>query len=134
MIKSFEDLEVYQLSYSVANEIFLISKEFPKEELYSLTSQIIRSSRSISSNIAEGWAKRTYENKFKLQLIDSLGSTAETLNWIRFAKDCGYINESTYNNFSLKLDQIGKMLTKLHQNWRTFKSSDSSIQLPTSDL
>lgn len=134
MIKSFEDLEVYQLSYSVANEIFLLTRDFPKEELYSLTSQIVRSSRSISSNIAEGWAKRTYENKFKLQLIDSSGSTAETKNWIRFAKDCGYVSQTTYSDYCQKLDQIGKMLTKLHQNWKTFKSSESILQPPISNV
>ena len=58
MIKSYNDLEVYKLSYNLAMDIFLLSKKFPKEELYSLTSQIIRSSRSISSNVAEGWAKK----------------------------------------------------------------------------
>ena len=58
MIKSYNDPEVYKLSYNLAMDIFLLSKKFPKEELYSLTSQIIRSSRSISSNVAEGWAKK----------------------------------------------------------------------------
>lgn len=84
MIKSFRDLEVHELSYDLAMEIFFLKRSFPKEELYSLTSQIIRSSRSISSNIVEGWAKRIYENKFKLHLIDALGSTAETQNWSPF--------------------------------------------------
>jgi four helix bundle protein len=119
MIKSYEDLDVYQFSYKVAMEIFELAKEFPKEELYSLTSQIIRSSRSVSSNIVEGWAKRTYENKFKVHLIDALGSNAETQNWIRFAKDCNYITSDTYHSYYSKLDQIGKMLTKLHQNWKS---------------
>ena len=100
-------------------EIFFLTKKFPKEEVYSLTSQIIRSSRSISSNIVEGWAKRTYENKFKVQLIDALGSTAETQNWILFAKDCGYITVEEFELFNSKLDTIGKMLTKLHQNWKS---------------
>lgn len=119
MIKSFKDLEVYNLSYTLAMEIFFLTKKFPKEEVYSLTSQIIRSSRSISSNIVEGWAKRTYENKFKVQLIDALGSTAETQNWILFAKDCGYITVEEFELFNSKLDTIGKMLTKLHQNWKS---------------
>ncbi len=116
MIKSFRDLEVYTLSYEVAMELFRTSRKFPKEELYSLTSQLVRSSRSISANIAEGWSKRFYENKFKLHLIDSLGSTGETQNWISFARDCGYITESEYKLF---LDHVGRMLTKLHQNWQT---------------
>jgi four helix bundle protein len=119
MIKSFKDLEVYNLSYQVAMDIFFLTKKFPKEELYSLTSQIVRSSRSVSSNIVEGWAKRTYENKFKLQLVDALGSCAETQNWILFAKDCGYITTEEFESFNERLELIGKMLTKLHQNWKS---------------
>jgi four helix bundle protein len=119
MIKSFKDLEVYNLSYQIAMDVFFMTRKFPKEELYSLTSQIVRSSRSISSNIVEGWAKRTYENKFKLQLVDALGSCTETQNWILFAKDCNYISTEEYQLHYEKLDQIGKMLTKLHQNWKS---------------
>ena len=126
MIKSFRDLEVYNLSYTLAMEIFILTRKFPKEETYSLTSQIIRSSRSISSNLVEGWAKRTYENKFKLQLVDALGSAAETQNWILFAKDCGYITVEEFELFNNKLDTIGKMLTKLNQNWKS--------SLPASNL
>jgi four helix bundle protein len=105
MIKSFKDLEVYNLSYTMAMEIFFLTKKFPKEEVYSLTSQIIRSSRSISSNIVEGWAKRTYENKFKVQLVDALGSSEETQNWILFAKDCGYITVEDFNYLTVNLIQ-----------------------------
>ena len=101
-------------------EIYFLSKRFPKEEMYSLTSQIIRSSRSISSNIAEGWAKREFENVFKQYLIHSLGSCAETQNWLSFAKDCQYISLEEYGAFNEKLDQIGKMLNKLYQNWKRF--------------
>src|SRR5688572_22103116 len=119
MIKSFNDLEFYKLSYELAMEIFQASKKFTKEELYSLTSQIIRSSRSISSNIVEGWSKRHYENKFKVHLIDALGSAGETQNWISFAKDCGYLTEKDFLVYQDQLDHIGKMLTKLHQNWES---------------
>jgi four helix bundle protein len=124
MIKSYKDLEVFNLSYAMAIEIFQLSKAFPKEETYSLTSQVVRSSRSISANIAEGWAKRIHEKKFKLHLIDALGSAAETQNWIQFAKDCNYLNEKDYQSLTGKLDQIGKMLTKLHQNWKTPQTSN----------
>lgn len=121
MIKSFNDLEVYKLSYALAMDIFKITRKFPKEELYSLTSQIVRSSRSVSANIVEGWSKRHYENKFKVHLIDALGSAGETQNWISFAKDCGYLTQEEYLKFEDTLDHIGKMLTKLHQNWETKK-------------
>ena len=120
MIKTYKDLEVYKLSYELAMEIFFLSKSFPKEEVYSLTSQIIRSSRSISSNIVEGWSKRNFENVFKQHLIHSLGSCGETENWLNFAKDYGYIDETIYSNYFTKLDSIGKMLNKLNQNWKSY--------------
>lgn len=116
MIKSYKDLDVYNISYELAMGIFELTKEFPIEEKYSLTSQIVRSSRSISANITEGWAKRSYENYFKQHLIHALGSNAETENWLSFAKDCNYITESKADELTKKLEQIGKMLTKLHQN------------------
>lgn len=118
MIQSYKDLEVYQLSYKVAMDIFFLSRKFPKEEVFSLTSQIVRSSRSISANITEGWAKREYENVFKQQLVNALGSCAETQNWLSFAKDCGYIIKEEFTLFDNQLTTIGKMLNKLHQNWR----------------
>jgi len=85
MIKSYKDLNVYQASFSVAMEIFELTKKFPREEIYSLTDQIRRSSRSVTSNIVEGWAMRRYENVFKRHLVNSLGSCAETSVWIEFA-------------------------------------------------
>ena len=120
MIKSYKDLNVYNLSYDLAMEIFWLTRDFPKEEVYSLTSQVVRSSRSISSNITEGWAKREYENYFKQHLIHALGSNAETENWLRFAKDCNYISERERDKLDEKLNQVGKMITKLHQNWQTY--------------
>jgi four helix bundle protein len=89
----YEDLNVYNLAYELAMDIFKVTKHFPEEEKYSLTSQIIRSSRSISSNITEGWARWQYENSFKRHLIYALGSSAKTENWLKFARDCGYIPE-----------------------------------------
>ena len=129
MIKSYKDLDVYNLSYQLAMDIFFLTKKFPKEEIYSLTSQIVRSSRSISGNIVEGWAKRIYPKKFKTQLVDALGSSAETQNWISFAKDCGYISDNQYQDYSDKLEQIGKRLTKLHQNWKSIPKSNPSSNL-----
>lgn len=120
MIKSYKDLEVYNCSYEIAMIIFHTSRSFPKEELYSLTSQMISASRSISANIVEGWAKREYEKTFKRHLIDALGSCQETQNWIKFAYDCKYLNQEDFNKFDDELNKIGKMLTRLHQNWRKF--------------
>ncbi len=81
-VRSYEDLKVFQLSYKLATEIFWLTKDFPKEEIYSLTDQMRRSSRSIPVNIAEAWAKRKYENVFKRHLIDSVGSCDETKVWL----------------------------------------------------
>lgn len=121
MIKSYKDLKVYNISYELAMEIFKLTRTFPKEETYSLTSQIVRSSRSISANITEGWAKRHYENYFKQHLVHALGSNAETENWISFAKDCNYISAKEAKYLSKKVTKVGKMLTKLHQNWETYE-------------
>jgi four helix bundle protein len=118
MIKSYKDLEVYKQSFELAMEIFWVTRNFPKEEMYSLTSQINRSARSISANITEGWAKRNFEAVFKQHLITSLGSSAETENWLRFALKCNYLDESTFEKLTSELNQIGKMLHALHKNWK----------------
>ena len=119
MIKSFRDLEVYRRAYAFAMDVFVITKKFPKEETYSLTSQIIRSSRSVAANISEGWARRLYENVFKQFLVTSLGSASETQTWLDFAKDCQYISAEEHQLLSEELDAIGKMLTQLHKRWKT---------------
>lgn len=119
MIKSYKDLDVYKLSFELAMDIFEITRSFPKEEMFSLTSQIVRSSRSVSANITEGWAKRRYESEFKKHLIYSLGSTAETETWIKFSLECKYISQEQANTLSKKVNSVGKMLTKLHQNWKS---------------
>ena len=120
MIKSYKDLEVYRRSFKMAIDIFWMTRNFPKEEVYSLTSQITRSSRSVSSNIVEGWAKRQYESVFKQHLVTSLGSNAETENWLIFAYECKYIDDKTLNGLSEEINEIGKMLTTLHQNWKSY--------------
>ncbi len=119
MIKSYKDLEVYNRSFKMAMDIFWMTRDFPKEEIYSLTSQITRSSRSVSSNIVEGWAKRTYEAIFKQHLVNALGSNSETENWLRFSLECKYIDQSQFDQMLNEIDQIGKMITSLHQNWRS---------------
>ena len=119
MIRSYKDFDVFQRSYSLAMTIFKIAANFPTEEKYSLTSQLIRSSRSVSANIAEGWAKRNYEKKFRQHLVDALGSNTETEVWLSFALDCNYLNKEDFNTLTEENTVIGKMLTKLHQNWKS---------------
>ena len=120
MIKKLNDLEVYVKAYDFGMKIFEISKFFPKEEMYSLTSQIIRSSRSISANISEGWAKRAYENVFKQHLIHALGSSEETRTWLDFSKDCKYISKDKHKTLIGELESIGKMITQLHKKWKSY--------------
>jgi four helix bundle protein len=101
-------------------DVFKVTRSFPKDERYSLTDQLIRSSRSISANIAEGWGKRVYENDFKRHLTYSIGSLEETKVWLLFAKDCGYVQVEVYEALALKCDEIGAKVYKLFENWKTF--------------
>ena len=86
-IRSVVDLDVYRGAYQAAMEVFRISRSFPNEERYSLTDQLVRSSRSVAANIREGFGKREYENVFFRHLVDALGSAEETQTWLDFAKD-----------------------------------------------
>ena len=88
------DLDVYKKAFDLAMEIFEISKKFPKEEMYSLTDQIRRSSRSVCANLAEAWRKRRYEAAFVSKLSDSEAESAETQTWLEFAVRCGYLSRN----------------------------------------
>lgn len=100
-------------------DVFQLSRSFPKEEKYSLTDQIVRSSRSITANISEGWGKRIYENEFKKHLVYAMGSLEETKVWMLFAKDCGYIGEDKLIEMSEKFNNLGGKIYKLYDNWKT---------------
>ena len=113
MISSLSDLECFELSYALANDIFKATKVFPKEEKYTLTDQVIRSSRSIAANIAEGWGKRTYENEFKRHLIYSIGSLEETKLWLRFTKNCEYLSAKEYSELQTKYERLGSKIYRL---------------------
>jgi four helix bundle protein len=110
MNRGFKSLKVYQLSYQLAMEIFEISKKFPKEETYSLTNQVRRSSRSVCSNIAEAYRKRRYPRHFTSKISDADGEASETMIWIEFAKDCKYIDEIKCESLTVNYEEVGKML------------------------
>lgn len=112
-INSFKDLIVYQKAYNLAMQIFDISKGYPKEERYSLTDQIRRSSRSVTSNIAEAWAKRIYTKVFVNKLSDSLGEEFETEGWLDYSLDCNYIKKETHSLLIAEYDQVRKMLISM---------------------
>ena len=108
--QSFRDLLVYQKSRKLSKEIFQLTKTFPKEEMFSLTDQIRRSSRSVGAQIAEAWAKRRYEKHFVSKLTDSDGEQQETQHWIGVAFDCGYITENQGRELIEKCQELGRML------------------------
>jgi four helix bundle protein len=112
-VNSFRDLIVYQKAYKLAMEIFEISKGFPKEEKYSLTDQMRRSSRSVTSNLAEAWARKKYPKAFVNKLTDSLGEEYETEVWLDYSRDCNYITISSHSNFMNLYDEVRKMLISM---------------------
>jgi four helix bundle protein len=108
--RSFRELAVYQKSRQLQREILKLTKLFPKEEMFSLTDQIRRSSRSIGANISEAWAKRRYEKHFISKLTDADGEQMETQHWIETALDCEYIEQKTSVQLIEKCLEIGRML------------------------
>ncbi|WP_428940464.1 four helix bundle protein [Fontivita pretiosa] len=109
-IRTHLDLDVYQRAFALANNIFRLSKHFPKEEMYSLTDQIRRSSRSICANLAEAWRKRRYPAAFVSKLSDAETETAETQVWIEFAVGCEYWDRSTARSLYAKYNGIIRTL------------------------
>ena len=114
------DLKVYQLAYDLAMEIFHLSRSFPREELYSLTDQIRRSSRSVAANIAEGFRKRRYPNMLVSKLTDSDAEATETQVWLDFAVDCGYMSQKNRDRLTDGYEQVGKMLSWMMSNPERF--------------
>ena len=91
-VEFFRELDVYSGAQGMEQGIFELSKTFPKEEKYSLTDQIRRSSRSIGAQIAEAWARRRYEKHFVAKLTDACGELFETQHWILSASNCRYVS------------------------------------------
>lgn len=120
IINTAKELKVYKIAYELAMEIYEISKQWPKEERYSLTDQIRRASRSICANLREAWAKRRYEAHFISKLTDSDAENNETDTWLDFAHDCGYLNREDYNRLSARCLEVGKMLGSMLNNPEKF--------------
>jgi len=110
MLRGHRDLKVYQLAYKLAMDIFHSSKRFPREELYSLTDQIRRSSRSVAANLAEGFRKRRYPAMLVSKLTDCDAEASETQVWIDFAFDCGYLSKENREQLTSGYEEVGKML------------------------
>jgi four helix bundle protein len=108
--QGFRGLRVYQLAFKLAMEIYHESKKFAREELYSLTDQIRRASRSVASNIGEGYRRKLYPKMFVSKMSDADGEGSETQVWIEFAFACGYISAEIRLRWLKGYEEIGRML------------------------
>ena len=111
--RGFRDLIVFQKSYSLGIEVFDLTKTFPKEERYSLSDQIRRSSRSVAVNISEAWAFRTYPKSFISKLFISYGEASETSVWLDYARDHQYISNDIHKKIFNKYEEVQKMLRSM---------------------
>lgn len=112
----FKELVAFQKSFTLAMNIFILSKSFPKEEKYALTDQVRRSSRSVSANIAEAYRKRRYPNHFISKLTDSDAENSETSVWLEFALKCEYIDLTTFTELNNQTIEIGKLINFMINN------------------
>ncbi len=120
MATGFENLEAYKSAFCLAMSIFEMTKEFPKEEKYSLTDQIRRSSRAVNANLAEAYSKRRYEAHFISKLSDAFMENNETQVWLQFALECKYIKSDVYEEFLEKSKGIGRLLNYMMNNPKKF--------------
>lgn len=112
----FNGLLAYKKSFELAMSIFEISKSFPREEMYSLTDQIRRSSRSTNICLVEAYRKRRYKAHFISKLSDSDMENSETKGWLKFALDCKYLSQESYNHLVLRSEEVGKLLNHMMNN------------------
>lgn len=113
IIRSFRDLDVYGLGRQQAKRIFLLSKAFPKEERYSLTDQIRRSSRAVNAMVAEAWARRSYPAAFINKIDEAMGEAMEAQAWLDHAVDCDYLTRQQYHELDDAWQKIGAMLHRM---------------------
>jgi four helix bundle protein len=114
-IRSFRDLDVYTQAREQAKRVFIASKSFPREERFSLTDQIRRSSRAVNAMIAEAWARRMYPAAFVNKIDEAMGEAMETQAWLDHALDAEYINQSQHRTLDDSWQRIGAMLNRMIQ-------------------
>jgi len=112
----FTELLAYKKAQALAMDLFEMSKHFPKEETYALTDQVRRASRSVCANIAEAYRKRLYPNHFISKLTDSDAENSETYVWLEFALNCGYIDSHFFDDCTVRLAEIGKLINYMINN------------------
>ena len=114
--ENFRNLTAYKKAFALAMEIFQVSKKFPKEEKYSLTDQVRRSSRSVCSCIGEGYRKRQYPAHFVSKTSDADSENSETRVWLDFAKACNYITDEVWVDLENRAAEVGKLLNHMIEN------------------
>jgi four helix bundle protein len=122
-----QDLIAYKKGFDLAMRIFKISKEFPKEETYSLTDQIRRSSRSVCANLSEAYSKCRYQKHFISKLSDCDAENGETRTWLEFANACNYLNTKDFEELTLKSIEIAKLLNYMILNPEKFGSKNKAL-------
>jgi four helix bundle protein len=118
---TYDDLKVFNLSYDLAKRIYLVSKQFPKDEIFGLTSQIRRSSRSVCVNIVEAYRKKIYPNHFRSKISDADAECSETLIWLRMAMDFEYVGKDVFNELTKDYLEVGRMLGGMIRNPEKFQ-------------
>ncbi len=121
-----QELLAYQKGFNLAMEIFQLSKQFPKEETYSLTDQVRRSSRSVCANLSEAYRKRRYQKHFISKLTDCDAENGETQTWLEFALACKYISDLEYNQLYDKSIEVAKLLNFMILNPEKFGSKNNT--------
>lgn len=111
--RSFRDLDTYKKAREGARMVFLLTKRFPREERYSLTDQVRRSSRAVKALLAEAWARRRYKASFVHKIDEALGEAMETQSWLDDALDCGYINREEHQSLDGMWQDVGGMLSNM---------------------
>ena len=125
--RRFQELGVYKKARTLAREVFVASQKFPREESFSLTDQIRRSSRSVGSQIAEAWAKRRFEKHFISKLTDGDGEQLETQHWLTTAYDCGYLSREETQRLGELCLEIGWMLGDMMQKSDQFCQPEAHL-------
>jgi four helix bundle protein len=126
-VRSFKELRVYQKTKAVSQAVFKLSKQFPTEEMYSLTDQFRRAARSVGAQIAEAWGKRRYEKHFVSKLTDADAEQMETQHWVGEALDCGYISPTDAAQLNSGLEEIGRMLHSMIEKSDSFCGSPDGV-------
>ncbi|MBS1613239.1 MAG: four helix bundle protein [Bacteroidetes bacterium] len=126
---TFRDLKVYKKGFALAMEIFKISKQFPKEERYSLTDQIRRSSRSVCVTVSEAYRKRLYQPYFISKSSDADMENSETQVWLDFALECEYIDKHTHANLMGESEEIGRLLGHMINNPESYLTTEDKRKI-----